>query len=534
MKRKLKIVLILITLSLSGIIIFQLYWSVNAYQVNKKNFDTNVDMAMQQALDSCKKDYFDSIRVVMVKRLSTPGTIIKIDTLHEADTIHKQLSIRISLPHSWLGEPFHITSNALDFYGTKINHRATLPELITETSFYVPFLMNQLTLLWGMSDISAHDDQIKAYVKAHSNIPQDSIFAHHQIVKSGMYELPPNYRQADSLKLHRYFTTTLDKMNIRAGFNLLFSEKGTPAGSPSMRYAETNDYPYDYHGFVFLDHSIFNHLHTRAVFSNPQYAIIKGMMITLVLSALLVLFTIYCFYYIIKTINQQKALGELKDDFINNMTHELKTPIATITVAIEGLQKFNALNDPEKTQRYLQTSRNELAKLNELVGKVLDVAAFERDKITLLKEKIQVDTLMNELITAERAKAGETAIITYNNRDQVDYIAADKLHFGNAILNVLDNAVKYSNEPADIKIDVYRDGNMIVFSVSDKGMGIPAAHLGRIFEKFHRVPTGNVHNVKGTGLGLSYVKYIAEAHGGHVAVKSEVNTGSQFMISIPM
>jgi signal transduction histidine kinase len=227
-------------------------------------------------------------------------------------------------------------------------------------------------------------------------------------------------------------------------------------------------------------------------------------------------------------------LGELKDDFINNMTHELKTPIATITVAIEGLQKFNALNDPERTQRYLQTSRNELVKLNGLVSKVLDVAAFERDKITLLKEKIQIDALMNELIATEKAKAGKTVTVTYSNRDRVEQIVADKLHFGNAILNILDNAVKYSTEPADIKIEVYRDGNMIVFSISDKGMGIPAAHQERIFEKFHRVPTGNVHNVKGTGLGLSYVKYIAEAHGGQVTVKSEVNTGSQFILSIPI
>jgi signal transduction histidine kinase len=216
------------------------------------------------------------------------------------------------------------------------------------------------------------------------------------------------------------------------------------------------------------------------------------------------------------------------------MTHELKTPIATITVAIEGLQKFNALNDPEKTQRYLQTSRNELIKLNELVGKVLDVASFERDKITLHKEKIQVDALMHELMATEETKAGKSIRITYNNRDYVDYIVADKLHFGNAILNILDNAVKYSNEPADIKVEVYRDGNRIMFSISDKGIGIPAGHLARVFEKFHRVPTGNVHNVKGTGLGLSYVKYIVEAHGGEVTVKSEVNTGSQFILTIPI
>jgi signal transduction histidine kinase len=560
MKRKLKIVLILIAVSLTGIVIFQTYWSINAYGINKKTFDGNIDIAMQRAMDRCKKDYFDSIRMVLVRRLSEPSSVITIDTPLRAepemykdnpglkpdaknlshnkllksfldhfngrgphpdaafrakqDSINPLLNIWLSFHGSINSNPFQTDAGVYNYYRAKINHKATVPEVITEMSFYVPALMTQLTTFLGIDEMMRHSE------------------------KDRIYDFPDNYKQTDSLKLSRYFTNELKKMHIYSPFNLSLTSKPVPSQKLNAYYSETNEYTYQYHGFIL----VLNHytrqkeftLYARAVFHNPQFAVIKGMVITLILSALLVLFTIFCFYYIIKTINQQKALGELKDDFINNMTHELKTPIATITVAIEGLQKFNALNDPEKTQRYLQTSRNELSKLNELVNKVLDVAAFERDKITLLKEKIPVDTLMNELIAAEKAKADKTVIITYNNRDQVDHIVADKLHFGNAILNVLDNAVKYANEPADIKIDVYRDGHMIVFSISDNGVGIPEAHLERIFEKFHRVPTGNVHNVKGTGLGLSYVKYIAEAHGGQVTVKSEVNTGSQFTISIPM
>ncbi|WP_419700520.1 sensor histidine kinase [Mucilaginibacter sp. NFX135] len=560
MKRKLKIVLVLITISLTGIVIFQTYWSVNAYGINKKSFDGNIDVAMQRAMDRCKKDYFDSIRMVLIRRLSEPSSIITIDTparvepemykdnpglkpdaknpshnkllkqfhftagssyIHSGaalrakqDSVNPLLNIWLSFHGSINSNPFETDAGVYNYYRAKINHKATVPEVITEMSFYVPALMTQLTTFLGIDEIMRPSQ------------------------KDGIYALPGNYKQADSLKLSRYFTDELKKMHIYAPFNLSLTSKPAPSQKPNAYYSETNEYTYQYHGFIL----VLNHytrqkeftLYARAVFHNPQYVVIKGMMITLLLSALLVLFTIFCFYYIIKIINQQKALGQLKDDFINNMTHELKTPIATITVAIEGLQKFNALNDPEKTQRYLQTSRNELVKLNGLVSKVLDVAAFERDKITLLKEKIQIDALMNELIATEKAKAGKTVTVTYNNRDRVEQIVADKLHFGNAILNILDNAVKYSTEPADIKIEVYRDGNMIVFSISDKGMGIPAAHQERIFEKFHRVPTGNVHNVKGTGLGLSYVKYIAEAHGGQVTVKSEVNTGSQFILSIPI
>lgn len=562
MKRKLKIVLILIAISLTGIVIFQTYWSINAYGINKKTFDGNIDIAMQRAMDRCKKDYFDSIRMVLIRRLSEPSSVITIDTpirgvpeiykdgpglkpdaknpshskimkqlfdhfaairphkpfgadlRAKQDSINPLLNIWLSFHGSVNSNPFQTDAGVYNYYKAKINHKSTVPEVITEMSFYVPALMTQLTTFLGMDEMMRHSQ------------------------KDDIYEFPDNYKQADSLKLSRYFTAELKKMHIYAPFNLSLTSKTVPSQKPNAYYSETNEYTYQYHGFILLlthytKQKEFT-LYARAAFHNPQYAVIKGMMITLVLSALLVLFTIYCFYYIIKTLNQQKALGQLKDDFINNMTHELKTPIATITVAIEGLQKFNALNDPEKTQRYLQTSRNELIKLNELVGKVLDVAAFERDKITLQKERIVVDALLHELIATEEAKADKSIRITYNNRDYVEYIVADKLHFGNAILNILDNAVKYSNEPADIKVEVYRDGNSIMFSISDKGIGIPAGHLGRIFEKFHRVPTGNVHNVKGTGLGLSYVKYIAEAHGGEVTVKSEVNTGSRFILTIPI
>jgi len=257
------------------------------------------------------------------------------------------------------------------------------------------------------------------------------------------------------------------------------------------------------------------------------------MALALALSLLLILFFIYCSNYMIDTITQQKKLAELKDDFINNMTHELKTPIATLTVAIEGLQKFNALNDPEKTQRYLHTSRNELVRLNDLVTKVLNISAFEHDKINLVKENINADELMKDVIASEQLKTDKKVEINYQNNG-LTTIIADKLHFRNLLVNLVDNAIKYSGEHPQINVSCIKRGNEALISVKDNGPGIPKAQQQLIFDKFHRIPTGNVHNVKGTGLGLSYVKYIAEAHGGTVTVKSEINAGSEFIISIPL
>ena len=234
------------------------------------------------------------------------------------------------------------------------------------------------------------------------------------------------------------------------------------------------------------------------------------------------------------TIIEQKKLATLKDDFINNMTHELKTPIATITVAIEGLQSFNVLSDEAKTKRYLQTSREQLERLNQLVTKVLNVAASENNEIGMNIEEIDVDKMIGDVIASEKAKTVKTVNFNYINKDNVETIYADRLHLNNILLNLVDNAVKYAGDQVDVDITVYKVGHTLAGSVKDNGMGIPAEHLAHIFDKFYRVPTGNVHNVKGTGLGLSYVKYITEAHGGTITVKSQVNTGSEFIVTLPL
>nr|WP_294946502.1 HAMP domain-containing sensor histidine kinase [uncultured Mucilaginibacter sp.] len=548
MKKKLCIVLFLTTILLAGIIVLQLYWSFTAYKLNKEKFDGDINIAMQRALDSCKKDYFDSIRVVMVKRLSAPGIKIKFDTVPSADTAHLVMLISVANKYTNFGDqPYNTAIPNYNFYKKRLRTNASIPEVLTEISFYQPSLMEKLMMLFGMEDTMGEFLDVIAYRRSHPGMSTATLNKRLDAIKSlparGTYEIPPNYRPADSIKFHHYFEEALQQMHPkmrRIDFDLDISDKHIPAGNfdphliNQLRYSETDEFAYKYHGFLFLQHTDKNTLYVRAKFDRAQIGILSEMVVILGASGALIVFTILCFFYIIRTINQQRKLTELKDDFINNMTHELKTPIATITVAIEGLQKFNGLNDPEKTQRYLKTSRNELSRLDGLVSKVLNVAAFESKEVTLSKERIPIDELMNDVIEAEKQKTPKQVNISYANRDGIREIEADKLHLRNVMLNLIDNAIKYSTDPVDIKITLTKNKKNAVFAIQDNGMGIPKAHIKHVFDKFHRVPAGNVHNVKGTGLGLNYVKYIVEAHGGRVALASEVNKGSEFTVSIPI
>ena len=164
---------------------------------------------------------------------------------------------------------------------------------------------------------------------------------------------------------------------------------------------------------------------------------------------------------------------------------------------------------------------------------MLDIATFENKQIELVKEAVNMNELIEEVITSEKSKTTKVVDIEFINNDNIK-LYIDKLHFRNVLVNLVDNAIKYADQPVKIIVSILKSGSNAVISVKDNGIGIPAAHIAQVFDKFHRVPTGNIHSVKGTGLGLSYVKYIVEAHGGWVSVKSEINKGSEFIVSVPL
>jgi two-component system phosphate regulon sensor histidine kinase PhoR len=268
--------------------------------------------------------------------------------------------------------------------------------------------------------------------------------------------------------------------------------------------------------------------------SNRFPYIMKKMLSPILFSIFLVGVTILSFVLLYRNMLKQKRLTELKNDFINNITHELKTPIATVGVAIEALRNFNAINDPQRTKEYLDISQNELQRLSLLVDKVLKLSMFENKEVQLKYENFSVKNIIEEVIGSMRLqmdKQGAQCEAITEGKDFI--IAADKLHITSVVYNLVDNALKYSPVSPLIKILLKDAGDRIVLSVADNGIGITPEYKDKVFDKFFRVPAGDTHNVKGYGLGLSYVAYIVEKHNGKITVESEPGKGSVFSITLP-
>jgi len=267
---------------------------------------------------------------------------------------------------------------------------------------------------------------------------------------------------------------------------------------------------------------------------NAKAYLVKKMLPQIVVSLLLVSLTTVSFIVLFRNLIRQRKLTQLKNDFISNITHELKTPIATVSVAVEALKNFNALNDPKRTDEYLSISANELKRLSLLVDKVLKLSMFEKQEIELTNETFDLKQLIAEVVASMRLQCEKyEAVISMDLPAQPAFLHADRLHITSVIYNLLDNALKYSRSLPVIRIGIKEDARQYELAVQDNGPGIADEYKTKIFDKFFRVPTGDHHNVKGYGLGLSYVTYVIQRHHGRIAVQSETGVGSTFTITLP-
>lgn len=271
----------------------------------------------------------------------------------------------------------------------------------------------------------------------------------------------------------------------------------------------------------------------RLDLTNTLPLILERLTVPILFSLFLVGFTILSFTLMYRNLIRQRRLADIKNEFISNITHELKTPIATVSVAIEALKNFSASMDARKTSEYLEISTNELQRLSLLVDKVLKLSMFENKEVELRYESMDMKDLVEEVNASMRLQFEKKKADIRQTISGDTHLEGDRLHLISVIFNLLDNALKYSKHDPVIDIDIDGNGDQLQLSIRDTGIGIPEEYHQRIFEKFFRVPHGDVHDAKGYGLGLSYVSHVVGKHRGSIRVYSDKGNGTTFVIRIP-
>jgi two-component system phosphate regulon sensor histidine kinase PhoR len=322
----------------------------------------------------------------------------------------------------------------------------------------------------------------------------------------------------DMERLDSIYKKELDQKEISVKYQLIYSDgdsiytKGDSIKTENQIRSES--------ALFYKDASL------EMTYAGQSATILKRNLTGILLSAVLITAVISCLFYMLFVIRKQKELSLIKNDLISNITHEFKTPIATASAALEGVQNFTTSGDHEKSNRYLDVGREQLSKLNTMVEKLLETATIDSEKLALQRTRFDLTDLIQESVDRYQSTTGKT-ISTNLPESSVDFYG-DEFHLENAVNNLLDNAIKYGG--SIISVSTAIKNKEVVISISDNGKQLKAKDTKHLFDKFYRVPQGDTHNIKGYGIGLFYTKAIIEKHGGTISLSLNPTT---FKIQLP-
>lgn len=485
--------------ALSGVLALQFLWIGNYYQVNRDRFEKDVNLAFEDAVKTEFRLRCDTLEDVMFRFV--------MDTS------------QIAISSKW--------NSNIEAYVYTIADKNNLRD---EHSF-----SHKLINLPVVSTLDSVTRQVaRFYARSYrkEDFERHVIYFDTQNIGKYIGEQVEHYK-FDTARLRPIYTRSLKERGIEEPFAFHLRHEDSTINRSLFSSSLQQLYPVITKSFPTYKLSQGEN-YVRAMFQKPVGYLYRKMTGIVLASGLLLGIVAFALYYLTHIISRQKKLADIKNDFIGNISHEFKTPIATVAAAVEAMDSFGALESPAKAKRYLEISRNELQRLASMVNKILDFSIHENHDTVLKLELINVDEMINELTGKCLMFDDKDISFHYCNDAGSNPVLADKLHLHNALSNLIENAVKYSGKSVIIDIHFYRDKNHNVISVKDNGIGISSHDLPLIFDKFYRVPSGNIHSVKGYGLGLSYVKYMMEKQGGWCSVESKKGSGSIFRLGLPV
>lgn len=567
-KRSISLIVLLMSLSSFGLIGFQYYWVRNAIDINREQFDQNVLQALSSTVDELEK----------VQTRNTIFSTLMQDSVFQQSIFQKiePIEYQISQRPSYRRRPSLIDTmfkgtapevsptfrRILESQGININILAELEQFFAfmtpeqASKLFTPDEMEILlqekerqfqylneiektqqairnsqpsTFPQVIADIKLSDDALDKILKANlkidiANQTFDEIMAGQKAILDRL----------DTTEVRRIVRGHLLERGISESFELgLLKDDGLflPIGRVAQQFTlvqqgiQAKLFPNDIMGknnFLYI------------YFPEKGSYVVRQVWLPISSSLLFIGVIIFCFIYAIKVIIRQKALSDTKNDFINNMTHEFKTPLATVSLAVEALQDPELSSHDKFRKRYLGIIKDENKRLVAQVENVLQAAALDKKDFNLKLEYVDLAQILESTVDhfslLIEKRGGE---IKFENQLNDTTIEGDRFHLTHIFNNLLDNANKYSPEQPKIEIQVTGDSDQFFIKIKDYGIGMSKDSQRKIFDKFYRVPTGNIHDVKGFGLGLSYVKTMLEAHKGTISVSSEPGKGSTFTINLP-
>ncbi|MFT4203189.1 MAG: HAMP domain-containing sensor histidine kinase [Chitinophagaceae bacterium] len=497
MTKNIKLLLALCIVAMLGILLLQFYWMKKYYATTLFQFEQKVNLCFDEAIKEEGETRYDFIQQVLIRQMMDTSRFI----------ISSNWNQRQKEYH------FTITSkkNPKDqhSFGSIDLTKALAPP---DTAF-------RRAIATKFSSIIRKEDL-------------ENHIVYYRTQDLGSFELEQVKKfDFDTVRLRPIFAATLAKQQVYTAFQFYLGKGGNIADDTTLAdnvkkapVVVTNALPT--HTWNLNSKS-----HVRAIFSNPFSYVIAQMKWIFVGSVLLIILVGTCIYLLAKALLKEKRLSAMKNDFINNMTHEFKTPIATVSAAVEALSDFDV--NAEKSRRYLALSKNELQRLDDLVNNILNITIYENAKKELDKRPVNIEGAVTNIMDALTLRSDKKIHYSFENLSGCQTINAGKELLHQALRNILDNSIKYAHEEVAIRIVCLQKDNFFEIEIADNGIGIASSALPRIFDKFYREPS-NGHSVKGHGLGLSYVKEIAALHGGNVAVKSVKNKGTSIFLKLPL
>ena len=494
------------SVALLGLVVFQVYWIREMVEANRQRFQQNVYEALNTVVHQLEQK---EALLFAYQSVGPNGVPVDTSQWYPSHTVRSRQRQSVTF----------------DRRGRPVRQRVEFEMSVGRAPGAAPVIVMKPEMPSGTSERDQQEQMRKLEQKA-------SMF------EQALQRLMNGDRPLTARFNPKQLRSLLSEALADRGITLPYQYAVVDAQRDSVLMASTANFfqKYDSGAEVALFPNDFMPSRTFLTLEFPQqnWYLLKQIWMTLLSSVLFTGIVMFCFGYAITTILRQKKLSDMKTDFINNMTHELKTPISTVALAVEALQDEQIAQHPTFLQRYLGIIREENERLGSQVEKVLQIASLDKKDYPLKKEPVDVHTLIRKVADhLSPAIEKRDGTLTLDLRATNPTLEADPHHLSNIITNLIDNANKYSPEHPTVVVRTQDEREGVTVLVTDRGLGMRKDTMNKIFDKFYRVPTGNRHDVKGFGLGLSYVKSMVEAHGGHVSVSSRPGQGSTFRVYLP-